>query len=341
MAIRKTTIVLGAGSSVGFKLPAGPALGATIAAMVTFIYEEGYKRSKGDAGIHDYFVAQGNSEAQKLWAAAARVAEGLPYSLSIDDFLYKHGHDPQMIKTGKLAIARAILNAERSSILKHIEARERLVQDAALGSAGGSWLNQLLILLQSNLQKTRIADVFNGLTIINFNYDRCVEYYVFHAMQRAFRIDSDQASSLMKNLHIIHPYGKVGALPWEGTAIPFGQSIGGMELGRISEQILTFTEQSHDEEDLREIQKAIQQCEMLLFLGFAFHPQNMQLLDGPGPHQSKRIFGTAFRESGFTRDVFVSRVTSLVGLERIDGVANLFDMDCDTFMSNFGLAILA
>lgn len=341
MAIRKTTIVLGAGSSVGFRLPAGPELGVNIAAMVTFIYEEGYKRSKGDAGIHDYFVAQGNEEAQKLWAAASRVAEGLPYSLSIDDFLYKHGRDPQMIKVGKLAIARAILNAERSSIFKHLEAHERSAQDGALASAKGSWLNQLFVLLQSNLQKSRIDSVFENLTIINFNYDRCVEYYLFHALQRSFSIDGDKASELMKTLNIIHPYGRVGALPWESGTVPLGKSIGGVELGRISEQILTFTEQSHDEDELHEIQKAVQQCERLLFLGFAFHPQNMQLLDGPGPHRSKRILGTAFRESNFARGVFGSRITSLVGLERIDGVVDLFDMDCDMFMNNFGLAILA
>ena len=41
-------------------------------------------------------------------------------------------------------------------------------------------------------------DIFKHLTIVNFNYDRCVEHFLFHAMQAWSLKDEREIAELMK-----------------------------------------------------------------------------------------------------------------------------------------------
>jgi hypothetical protein len=59
-----------------------------------------------------------------------------------------------------------------------------------------------------------------------FNYDRCIEQYLFHALQDYYGVSPHEASAMMASLKIFRPYGKIGDLPWQSQegAVPFGKS---------------------------------------------------------------------------------------------------------------------
>lgn len=55
----------------------------------------------------------------------------------------------------------------------------------------------------------------NNLTIITFNYDRSLEYYLMRAIQKMFGVSEMDAAEVFKNIRIKHVYGKLGKFYWE------------------------------------------------------------------------------------------------------------------------------
>jgi hypothetical protein len=120
----------------------------------------------------------------------------------------------------------------------------------------------------------------------------------------------------MSTLDITHPYGQVGKLPWQcaaiGRGIEFGERLHGEALLNVSDEIKTFTEQAHDEAEKQHWQKLIQECEQLVFLGFGFHRQNIELLSlSSGPTNTPEIYATTYKTSGADQDVFRKRLYKL------------------------------
>lgn len=73
---------------------------------------------------------------------------------------------------------------------------------------------------------------------------------------------------------------KAGSLPWEGDDrhVVFGDcDTRALEIA--SERILTFTEQVSDAVLLRNIKRSVVRAERIVFLGFGFHRQNLEILE--------------------------------------------------------------
>jgi len=87
----------------------------------------------------------------------------------------------------------------------------------------------------------------------------------------------------------------VGRMPWqdEREGRPFGANVGGERLLSLSRQIKTFTERVEDEDAIAEMHQMVQETENIVFLGFAFHPDNMELIRPGFPRNAKRVFATA------------------------------------------------
>lgn len=153
-----------------------------------------------------------------------------------------------------------------------------------------AWYLNFTALLFDGVRKAEIDSVFENMSFIVFNYDRCVEYYLYHSLQNYYGVTSDKAAQLLQTLTILHPYGDVGGLPWRG--VPFG----GRPLNRsrieLAMEIKTFTESLGDQA-LATIRQEIQQAETLVFLSFAFDELNMELLTSHEESRVKRLFGTA------------------------------------------------
>src|SRR5262245_48204813 len=105
MLARNTVLVLGAGSSVEFNLPAGLQLAATIAAKVGWHRSDEGDLTSGDRRLLE-FLRRYKPELEGIYFKAGQmISRGLPLSQSIDDFLYIHEKVPEAVFVGKAAIA--------------------------------------------------------------------------------------------------------------------------------------------------------------------------------------------------------------------------------------------
>lgn len=302
MLRHKTVLVLGAGASSEAGLPVGSELTKHIASIVNCRYDGSHLIS-GDSVYEDalYVAAEkqdGTETADQYIRAGRHISDAMPQAISIDNFIDVHSNDKQIVTCGKLAICRAILAAEKNSTLyidhQHPNAR---INFADIES---TWFNSFIKLVTENCPAAELANRLSSLTIVAFNYDRCIEHFLYHSLQNYYKIPSTRAAALVQGIHIYHPYGVVGELPWQAASVPvaFGEELQPNELFRVSCEVKTFTEGTDpDASEIREIRSAIQEAKLLVFLGFAFHRQNVELLmpasaQRPEPRRGTRVFGT-------------------------------------------------
>jgi hypothetical protein len=102
-------------------------------------------------------------------------------------------------------------------------------------------------------------------------------------------------------------------------------------LNQMALQIKTFTEQLGDNSPLPEIHDAIMEADTIVFLGFAYHPQNMTLLHPPNPSKATKVLGTAFAVSEpdqktIIEDIAARGFTKTGNIELFNGACvGLFD----------------
>jgi hypothetical protein len=115
-------------------------------------------------------------------------------------------------------------------------------------------------------------------------------------------------------IKIIHPYGQVGHLPWRTRtgATPFGEEVGADRLLSLVGQIKTFTEQIENHFLVAETRGLLQKAQAIVFLGFGFHRQNLELMRPSEKTGIKRIFATAKGISNSDCDVVQGQITNTV-----------------------------
>jgi hypothetical protein len=239
-----------------------------------------------------------DSDRAKYSNAAVRLANILPSSAfkSIDDGLNWFSDDPFAITIGKIAIAHELLKAERESLLLFKNG-----SPAPLKEAEKSWLPDFFQTLIAGGRRQDAASLLTrNVKIINFNYDRTIEEYLWRALQEHADLDRDVATEIVNKFEIIRPYGKLGELRGNSpSSISFGEAEN-YNLKEMSERILTLAEQRHDDV-ANTIKDATTWARIIVFLGFAFHKQNMEALM---PHQSatRHIFATMHGMSDFNKE---------------------------------------
>lgn len=347
MLKKPTVLVLGAGSSDEFKLPVGNQLAQDIADRTNFYFADGFSMTSGDRELYDTMKTRYPTHSQVLSVGRA-ISQGLPLSRSIDDFLYNQGEDECLVHVGKAAIVRSILTAEKNSALIGLTNYDDDARRSVLRSLSDSWIYRLFTFLQTDVRKAHVESIFHNLTIINFNYDRCVELFLFHALQQAYSLDEAAAAKVMKDLVISHPYGQPGPLPWQSpdNAVVFGAQLRMDRLLAATELIKTYTEQAHDEQDRLGWQASIAQCDQLIFLGFAFHRQNVEILKSQEQRRElPAVLSTAYKVSPSDMEVFEGRVNSMLGPPRRTPPSTrlrtieFVDGKCAELIKQHGLAI--
>lgn len=172
-------------------------------------------------------------------------------------------------------------------------------------------------MLSGGIDKDHVQEIFKHVSFIIFNYDRCIEYFLTQALRLKYGLSEASAQEIMDTLKIYHPYGAVGSLP---TATPVGEVVQFGDYKRrhpaslitISEGIKTYTEEIKDSEDIKQIRSSISAAEVIVFLGFAFHPQNMSVLQLDTPTSANRVFGTAFGFSLPDRNAIISQIQAAI-----------------------------
>lgn len=314
----KVALVVGAGGSKDFLLPLGSELKSNIGRLLDIGYKDGYRLSSGDYAVAEALGWKeqelGGPKSPNAFLPAARhIRDAMPLALSIDNFIDCVRGDPRIETCGKIAICKSILDAERSSNIYVGNERDSI----RFRTIQSSWLGSFLQLLTENCTATELRDRLSSLTIITFNYDRCIEHFLHYWFRTYYQASTDQASELVALIDFYHPYGKVGSLPFQKSALPtpFGEDPEPRHLLALSSQIKTFTEQSESlASELSEARSALGQAKHVLFIGFAFHEQNMRLIC-PYPRTLRttdKAFATAvgFSES----DSFLIRQDIAIGL---------------------------
>jgi hypothetical protein len=145
-----------------------------------------------------------------------------------------------------------------------------------------------------------LGDIFYRITFISFNYDRCLELFLFEALRQSYGIDPKRGSDICNTAKIFHPYGVVGTLPHENktTPVPFGNESENNYL-EMAGRIRTYTEEIADYNQLDDIKNVVSNAELIVFLGFGFHTQNLDILTSGEPGKQKEILATVMGMSSY------------------------------------------
>lgn len=306
MATPKTVFVVGAGASHEFGLPVGTTLKDQIAGGLQFRNtgaETG--RGNGDPFLYETlqtYSSQVNRDAnfQELIKASIKISFAMPLALSIDNFIHVHNGNREVEFCGKLAIAHQILRAEAASQLRNSSV-DRKAPDMAF--VRDTWIVAFMKMLGEDCPIDRLHDRLSNIKFVIFNYDRCIEHFLFNAIQIYYGVADHVAADLVNSIHIYHPYGVVGQLPWQVNSfndntqpMEFGGTPDQFEIIKIAGEIRTFTEGTDDEDsDIIAIRRSMDEAERLVFLGFAYHPLNVALLgvEEMSRTKTRRAYGTA------------------------------------------------
>jgi hypothetical protein len=269
-----------------------------------------------------------------LRSAGVALRNALAFAPSIDNALEARSQDAHFVLCGKLAIVERILAAERACPLR-VKSDQRLIDRAHMFH--NTWYLVFSRFLSTGVTRASVGKIFEGITFVVFNYDRCVEQYLAMALEAYFGIPRQEVRDIVATANIVHPYGSVGRLDWQaGTSDPceFGDSLSGAELAKAAQSIRTFSERIEEPAALARIRQPIADADQIAFLGFSYGSQNMELLFGDEVLNRKRkFFGSTYQVSNQNAES-IKQYLEGVGCTRPMNSVFLESEKCGKFLSN-------
>ncbi len=337
-----TVFIIGAGTGKDIGMPVGSALSDAIAHQLDFYFEQG-QLVRGDELIVEVLrrLARERGANVNEWVMAGRsVAQGIRYTRSIDPYVNTHRDNEKIKECAKLAIARSILKSEHEFAIAIDPNTGRWKLERTVLE---SWLPVMMYLLQDKIVRAEnFNDLFANFTVINFNYDRCIEHFLLYAICHLYGVDQRVAAEAMNTWNgILHPYGTVGALPWQDgkRKVPFGAEGYFADFFELSQEIFTYNEKLEDAGGgLKRIRDAIVNARRLIFLGFHFHQQNMDLLRPAGGGASAHVYATVWDRHGPEVEVIKSQLSTLLGGRQ--QYTSLAPLKCLDLLNHYGTTLL-
>ncbi len=278
-------------------------------------------QSRDDTSLLNTLQISGFSGIQGKVRLFGNISDALADAPSIDNYIFTRAESPEIVAACKIAIAQELLKAEKASALRLTDKGEF----GDPGMVGSSWYPKFFTLLNERVNRTNIHDIFNNVSIINFNYDRSIKQYLFKAIRRYYELDENVAAQVMLTLNIMHPYGNLGSLEWEPVPENVSLMSYGFEQPNLIEtigSIRTFTESVSNENGiLSRIGAAIGDADKLIFLGFAYHEQNTDLLaSAPVIIERKQLTacGSAYGLSERSKKLYQKTLTNKLGCNEVD-----------------------
>jgi hypothetical protein len=317
----RTVFIVGAGASYELGFPLGSELKDHIGKMTDFRFQGG-SLLNGDAAMHE--VLHSSYRRVKLdpnvaYQAGRAMSAGLPLAISIDNYLEAHSTDEHAQIVGKLGIVRAILRAEGKTNLAVKRSRSGSRVDFSGTTLQTSWLTRLVRNLTEGVKREDTEGLFENVSFITFNYDRSLEEFLWWALQTYYGMTASRAAQLVGTHVVHHAYGSVGRLPWQtgdGPEAPYGQDVEPGMLFDLSKRILTFSEQVEHSHHAALIER-LSEARTVVFIGFGFLEQNMQLLELQGMRAAERVYATALGFSRSDCEVIQERIREALGDETL------------------------
>lgn len=314
----------------------GEELKTIIAQKVSMAFE-GWEQVKGDPIIHKSITelsrAEGR-EAGRYYDAGHKIAAAMPLAISIDNYLHAHAENKELTWVGKLGISASILESERKSLLHTSR------DDLHYADISSTWYNVFFKMLTEGAQRPHLDHLFDNVSFITLNYDRCIEHFLVNSIRTYFDITHSESALLLKQLRIEHPYGQVGKLPWQDPSnrTDFGSNIHNSELAGVATQIRTFTERIEDSLMVTRMRSLLEEAEVVVYLGFSFGDMNMNLLSVPQSN-AKEVYGTAYGVSEANAGIAARQIRTSLG-KLTKWPVTLSNLTCGEFLSAYWKPIL-
>jgi hypothetical protein len=289
----KTVIVVGAGASREIDLPTGAELKVILKRLFDVRFEDGIRLKSGDHRLFESIrvLSQKNGlDVNQYLYACWRIRDCIDLAPSIDNYIDAQRNDELAGHIGKLGIYYALSKCERES--KLFKATNEKNDKIEFSSLENTWLVSLFrILIEANTIESFIESLRN-IVFVSFNYDRAIEFFIRHAVAQYYHLSFDEAIKVLDVLRIHYPYGNLGPLTNQPSRRSgLGNETYGQDLIASSGRLRTFTEQVKSSL-IQAMHDDTADAEIVVFLGFAFHPQNLRLLFDGAPWQVRRILGT-------------------------------------------------
>jgi hypothetical protein len=333
----QTVFVVGAGASAEFGLPVGWKLLEQIRDNSRFRFDHS-TLPKGNRKIFDTVYERYGKDAEateKVFLAFVDINRGVETAGSIDEFINRYSDDGLIAELGKILIAHAIVDAEAKS--KLVPGRGNEADGINWSGVQETWISTFSRALFDGVRANDVETLGRDMTIVCFNYDRCIEHYLEHAIMRAYRqVERKQARQIVSNMNIIHPYGWLGHL----NNLSFGTPLEHADLYHISDNLITWSETQEEQRQVAAIKEAIEQASNLVFLGFAFANQNMRLLDPDLPmakNDYTNVYATGYGLTDDVEEKLKNKITMLFGMDQSEltqptYITIKYGMMCKEFM---------
>jgi SIR2-like domain len=297
----RTTLIVGAGASNDLGLPVGSQLQTIVHRLLTESNTADYQHI-----WQSIRIALGN-DSNRYEDILRRAPEFLVRMLSaasIDNFLDQHKDEFDLVTSLKCAIVYAIAKHEMSS--KIGLGRQNL--DEIVRSNSHYFLFDLMNFVVRGHQVDNIVQSLQNLSVITFNYDRCIERYIEQWLVYRF---GPNAAELARSVSVLHVYGSIDSYfesEFESPflrkgEIPYANPIA--VVPHLASRIKLFTEQE-DTEIPTKIASTVRSSQVLCFLGFGFEEQNMRFFTEGFRHHD--VFATAFGFGKANTDFLTKRL---------------------------------
>jgi hypothetical protein len=321
----KTVLILGAGASRPYGFPTSSELRRLILGQpveVVGVFEE---LGHGDPGR---LASEQQSGLVSLSSDDTRLLEHFKslfrdsQRVSIDSFI--SGRSGARDADVLLSIARQAI----SSTILRCESSARL---------DGDWYQWLLEFLLRNGPDFP-SDI---LSVVTFNYDRSLEVYLLRAFENAFARSPREAADMLDRIEFVHVYGSVGPLAGEGhRLVPYG----GLDMRFIGADHVGLVTPRSAPETQERVRKLIAEAARLIFLGFGFWKENLDVLHAPGENDlwhSKKVFASCYKLWRSTQIEVDARLGYRAG--RTDPLINWGkpDQDVFNFVTHYNLKAIA
>ena len=137
------------------------------------------------------------------------------------------------------------------------------------------------------------ADEFRGnqLAVVTFNFDRSFERRLFRALKANYNRPDDETADLATTIPVFHIHGQLGMPGWaDARGRHYRRSQDPADVHRCAEMIRLIDDEI-DQSVLATAIGYLDRADTICFIGFSFHPDNLDRLQGQ-PLGNKTLHGT-------------------------------------------------
>ncbi len=232
MITKRTVLVLGAGASSPYGFPLGKGLRDLIAGM----------RGEYRAAVAASVGTEGGGALVDEFIGKLRTS-GYP---SVDWFLEDY---PEFAEVGRAAIAASLIPREKQKTLLPPNAPD------------SHWYELLI----NAMDNPKGAFSENRLSIVTFNYDRSLEFYLLEVLKTR-RGSEERAVEELRSLPIIHVHGSLGPLPpLAKSGRPYSDTTTAETIASAAAHVVVIGDAKDDDAAFRSARDKVGEAERISF----------------------------------------------------------------------------